>query len=586
MTTIEEFNKIPENWHELFYQDSDERTINGKKVQPEADVFELGLALGGTVSAGAYTAGVLDFLIEALDAFEKYDGPDKPTWKVKIKVMTGTSGGGVNAALMARALSYQFPPIRASSSLAEQQQNPFYSIWVKDLDIMGMLAVDDLTAGSKPVSFLNSKPLEDCAIKIADYEAHYPANKQPRAYIDNPLPIFLTLTNLRGIPYKIDMGNGLSQEYVDHADYVRLSVFTQGANASYTLRPDEFGVSHDLVDLTSGYILWARAVKFALGTGAFPFGFPEQALSRPLAHYRYRPIFISDTANPKKLTATFGQVKWEAFITPHTTDNTLIEEYHFPAADGGLMDNEPIELCRRTLAGYAANNPRDGSLAKRAVLLIDPFADKATLGGETVYSLFASIMPVINSWKDQARYDSRDLLLAEDKNVFSRFMITAKDTNRNRIGGAAIACACADAFGGFLSESFRHHDYLLGRKNCQDFLRNEFYVYDNNPLVKDWAKKYPTHFSDNNVPLIPLYGLCKTDEQVTGYPSGQFDFTDDFKTALQNRLGKLVNAIEDNLHINGLLGMVIKPIVGMKEKDLTETVINWLDQSLKEWGLR
>ena len=28
--------------------------------------FELGLVLGGTVSAGAYTAGALDFLIEAL----------------------------------------------------------------------------------------------------------------------------------------------------------------------------------------------------------------------------------------------------------------------------------------------------------------------------------------------------------------------------------------------------------------------------------------------------------------------------------------------------------------------------------------
>ena len=27
--------------------------------------FELGLVLGGTVSAGAYTGGVLDFLIEA-----------------------------------------------------------------------------------------------------------------------------------------------------------------------------------------------------------------------------------------------------------------------------------------------------------------------------------------------------------------------------------------------------------------------------------------------------------------------------------------------------------------------------------------
>jgi hypothetical protein len=32
--------------------------------------FELALVLGGTVSAGAYTAGALDFLIEALDCWE------------------------------------------------------------------------------------------------------------------------------------------------------------------------------------------------------------------------------------------------------------------------------------------------------------------------------------------------------------------------------------------------------------------------------------------------------------------------------------------------------------------------------------
>ena len=36
---------------------------------PESRTFELGLVLGGTVSAGAYTAGALDFLLEALEAW-------------------------------------------------------------------------------------------------------------------------------------------------------------------------------------------------------------------------------------------------------------------------------------------------------------------------------------------------------------------------------------------------------------------------------------------------------------------------------------------------------------------------------------
>jgi predicted acylesterase/phospholipase RssA len=39
-------------------------------VDVEENVFRLGIVLNGTVAAGAWTAGVLDALIEALDAWE------------------------------------------------------------------------------------------------------------------------------------------------------------------------------------------------------------------------------------------------------------------------------------------------------------------------------------------------------------------------------------------------------------------------------------------------------------------------------------------------------------------------------------
>lgn len=78
-------------------------------------------------------------------------------------------------------------------------------------------------------------------------------------------------------------------------------------------------------------------------------------------------------------------------------------------------------------------------------------------------------MPLLSIWKNQARYDSRDLMLEGDSNVFSRLMITAK-RDGELAGAKSIATACASAFGGFLDQRFRRHDYLLGRKNCQDFL--------------------------------------------------------------------------------------------------------------------
>jgi hypothetical protein len=42
----------------------------------EDRTFELAVVMAGAISAGAYTAGVMDFLFEALDAYE--DAKRKP----------------------------------------------------------------------------------------------------------------------------------------------------------------------------------------------------------------------------------------------------------------------------------------------------------------------------------------------------------------------------------------------------------------------------------------------------------------------------------------------------------------------------
>ena len=50
-------------------QEEIEKLFNSPNVVAPRS-FELALVLGGTVSAGAYTAGAIDFLAEALDCFE------------------------------------------------------------------------------------------------------------------------------------------------------------------------------------------------------------------------------------------------------------------------------------------------------------------------------------------------------------------------------------------------------------------------------------------------------------------------------------------------------------------------------------
>jgi nitroreductase len=168
--------------------------------EPAPNTFEFALVLGGTVSAGAYTAGVVDFLIEALDCWtglrDKNDA-SAPQHKVLLKVITGTSGGGVNAAIAARALAYDFPHVVRSTPHPERDTgNPFYETWIKRLTLSGFLGTTDIDQGTL-VSLLDGKPIDDGAAYLAEFARGDPIE---RNYLGDPLRVILTLTNLRGIP--------------------------------------------------------------------------------------------------------------------------------------------------------------------------------------------------------------------------------------------------------------------------------------------------------------------------------------------------------------------------------------------------
>jgi Patatin-like phospholipase len=76
-------------------------------------VFELGLSLAGAISAGAYTAGVIDFLLQALSEWDKHrDDPDVDVGRhrVVLKVITGASAGAIAGALGVIALARGLKP--------------------------------------------------------------------------------------------------------------------------------------------------------------------------------------------------------------------------------------------------------------------------------------------------------------------------------------------------------------------------------------------------------------------------------------------------------------------------------------------
>src|ERR1051325_999054 len=76
------------------------------------NTFRIGLALSGAISAGAYTAGVLDYLFQALNAWEqaRKKDPGAPQHQVILQVITGASAGAITGALGAIALARGFRP--------------------------------------------------------------------------------------------------------------------------------------------------------------------------------------------------------------------------------------------------------------------------------------------------------------------------------------------------------------------------------------------------------------------------------------------------------------------------------------------
>jgi len=556
--------------------------------------FQLGLSLGGTVSAGAYTAGVVDFLIEALDAWARAreDGdPLAPPNRVVLKLITGASGGGVNGAIATRALPYAFPPVTATMSEAEAATNPFYDVWVNRLDIKGMLETGDLAGGAMP-SLLNVAPLNGAAQSIVAYRgdplgSH--GTPRTRRWLDDTLTLFVTLTNLRGMPYRIAFkGIRPDESYVDHADWGRFAADMR-PGVTVEPRPDEFGLS-DWRGAEPGFTGFATLGQYALGTAAFPAGFVPRALERPLGQYAYRVVGVPGHGGDARME--WLRPDWDALAGPGGLDPV----YRFPVVDGGTIDNEPIELTRTALAGVLGRNPRNGLEARRAIVLVDPFADPTAPGQQTIGSFLGNLAGLLGTLVAQGRYDTADLTLAADNRVFSRFMITANRPGFT--GGRAIASGGFDAFMGFFCKAYRRHDFLLGRRNAYLFLRNELQFPEGNPIFANWTEAQRRHFrsrQDENpagmnecMPLIPLMGSAAIEPPAPDWPVGAFD-PDSIKSALRHRIHGVFGGLEAENLPSGLIGLLARlylcPGVCLADGEALKAVLAKLREVLKDWDL-
>jgi len=526
-------------------------------------VFEVGLVLAGAVSAGAYTGGVIDFLLEALEQWESRRGqPGVPPHRVRIKVISGTSAGAMTATILASSLRTGVNPVRSLAPPAATD-NKLYDSWVNQADIFPMLRNDDLDAAPRVQSLLNSKAVD--AIADSAFGVRYAGRPWP-AYVADPLDVYLCTTNLRGVPYSIQMigaegqGYGMSMQ----ADYMRFALSDSGSCPSDAL-PIEF----------RGGGNWDALKTAALASGAFPVGLSARVLRRKAEQYNQRPWYIPA---PEQVDGVPVVVERETRIDPSWPDrvsrNPGAYEYQYANVDGGVINNEPLEVARRALAGPGGRNDREPDKATRAVLMVDPFPNVVSLNPDydagAQIPILRALMGLASAVLYQMRFKVEELELARDEGVFSRFVISPvrwvsttgklEDAKRAEF---ALASGALGGFGGFLSRGFRHHDYLLGRLNCQRFLQEHFVLDASNHVFDGWdpeekkkasrKQTFTTRRSGREetqsidaIPIIPLLGTAKEPAIPGGplalvWPRGEGPDGDKLQQALMHRLCGLVD---------------------------------------------
>jgi len=591
-----------------------------------AKPFEVGLALSGTISAGAYTAGVIDFLIQALDEWHRHKEAQEKKGiaasedteclrhDVELKVLTGASGGGMTAALAALALHEKHQPITSlPGNLPDAdtiRANRLYDTWVKQVDAIHLLDTRDFEEdddNSLVHSLLDSTVLDEISEQI-----HQKRPLKQRAYVADPFDLYLTHTNLRGVPYDVKFKGNKDQFGLRLSMHTDNTHFTVGETA-----PARRNGSRHLDLERSEEANWEQARRAALGTGAWPIGLRSRLLTRHQDDYlRKWPIPRDSNASDVCVRPRKIKPSW-----PNGPSNP--EAYEYLVADGGVMNNDPVELARRCLSGSAGiRNERAPEKVRRAVIMVDPLSGSDPMTDEEArefvgYDIVDVFLRLFSSLLNQARFKPEELMLAFDKTGYSRFLVAPRreirrddqpgDDQDTRLRAKhPLATASLRGFGGFLSERFRYHDFQLGRRNCQKFLRDWFALplkaakhnlvfEDVRPVLDDHA--YIRKEDEKTVvPLIPLYGSAKdeefplipvTEEGVTSHTVDRyFSLTRDERSQIEKHFKKRLKELGPRL-INRRtpkgLRRVAKIALWFYRDHIAEKAMEKMDIQLASW---
>jgi predicted acylesterase/phospholipase RssA len=254
----------------------------------------LAITIAGAVSLGSYEAGVL---YEVLDAIHQHNASSGVTddEKILIDVMTGASAGAMTAAIVAQKMLY------SANEFRDPYDNPLYNVWVKRINLDGLLeTMDETTGKAEPAlrSIFSSNMVE----KIAEDSllGRYETGKWPAPITHmaaaRSISVGMTLTNLNGVDYGYDMQPCGKFIYTRHEDQMTRVVSVDGTDS-----PE----------------VWRELADASVASGAYPLAFRAKEMDRRRAEYE------------------------KGGLEPWTDDPS-----RFTYTDGGVLQNEPLGMAK------------------------------------------------------------------------------------------------------------------------------------------------------------------------------------------------------------------------------------------------
>lgn len=526
--------------------------------------------MAGAVSAGAYTAGVMDYLLEALENWQRAKDlriPGVPNHHIVIEVLSGASAGGMTAVIAAASIQNEFPHVDQENFFTQiGRENPLYNSWVNlteepHSDMMDqMLSAEDITDSIDLNPFMevrsvfNSLFIEKIAHRVLENTVHDPATKRP--YFAGDLELFTTLTNLRGFNYELEFITATGKREDRMTMHKDLMHFQKNPSAIYQ-NDGKIPFHFDTPDGLNKNLL----IDAAIGTGAFPVGLAPRIVVRD-------PKYINDN---HLLRITHGK---GLIVNP-------LVDYNAVCVDGGVINNEPYDLTeiiltnrrKEELIQSPDKEPAvDYQLAKAAstfdttILMIDPFPSYDEIPDANYFDLqavgFTSIQ-LLSAMRQQLMVKTDLLDKAYDDDDYTRFMVAPVRTKNGVTQKNSIACGSMGGFGGFFSKKFRIHDYMLGRRNCQRFIQQYFCVpiVAGNPIIQYGYENLNADElqlvkakNQNSLPIIPDIRLDQNKTSIHKpkpevefpYPSIDLKYLIALEKKVQARFGIVFNNLNNS----------------------------------------